>query len=198
MPKGYPKNGTNKGWIKKGARLSLETRKKISIGHKGINTWTKGTKASDITRAKMSEAHKRLESGKRLKKQFGNKTKVGWGKKPGAEEIKKKMSLAMSGEKNPSWRGGITNYERKLYLNGRRRVLRLEARGFHTQKEWQTLKEICNFTCLACRKREPDITLTEDHIIPLSKGGSDDIGNIQPLCRSCNCKKHAKIIIYEQ
>ena len=52
-------------------------------------------------------------------------------------------------------------------------------------------------TCPSCYKSEPEIKLTEDHIIPLSKGGNNKIENIQPLCGVCNCKKYNKIKKYE-
>ena len=70
------------------------------------------------------------------------------------------------------------------------------ATGSHTFGEWENLKAQYNWTCPCCGGKEPDIKLTLDHVIPLSKGGSNNIENIQPLCKSCNCKKLTKIIKY--
>ena len=53
-----------------------------------------------------------------------------------------------------------------------------------------------NFICPSCKKSEPEIKLTRDHILPLSMGGTDNIENIQPLCKKCNSKKHTRIIKY--
>jgi 5-methylcytosine-specific restriction endonuclease McrA len=69
-----------------------------------------------------------------------------------------------------------------------------KAIGKHTLKEWEQLKKKFNYCCAACGRQEPftDLwyeKLTEDHIIPVSKGGTNYIDNIQPLCIICNCKK---------
>lgn len=77
------------------------------------------------------------------------------------------------------------NHNRKARIRG--------AKGKHTAKEWNELKAKHDFTCLHCKKKEPMIKLTQDHIIPVSKGGDNFISNIQPLCKSCNSKKHNKI-----
>jgi len=61
--------------------------------------------------------------------------------------------------------------------------------GSHTRQQWEHLKAAFNYECNLCHKQEPEIKLTKDHIISVKNGGNNDIGNIQPLCRSCNSKK---------
>ena len=70
-----------------------------------------------------------------------------------------------------------------------RKAKEFNAKGRFTQQEWEDLKKHYFFTCLACRRTEPEIELTVDHVKPLSSGGSNFIKNIQPLCRGCNTKK---------
>lgn len=48
----------------------------------------------------------------------------------------------------------------------------------------------CGMQCNPFKTREYCI----DHVIPFSKGGSDDVGNLVPCCISCNSQKRAKDI----
>ena len=64
------------------------------------------------------------------------------------------------------------------------RVARLA--GTHSKKEWLALCTEAAGRCVKCERTRP---LTRDHILPIWMGGSDTIGNIQPLCRSCNSGK---------
>jgi 5-methylcytosine-specific restriction protein A len=45
------------------------------------------------------------------------------------------------------------------------------------------------YQCQSCRKTNLEAELTIDHIIPLARGGQNDISNLQTLCRHCNQKK---------
>jgi 5-methylcytosine-specific restriction endonuclease McrA len=46
-----------------------------------------------------------------------------------------------------------------------------------------------------CNKVE---RLTIDHVVPLSQGGTDNIHNLQLLCRACNTAKGDRIIDYRK
>lgn len=67
-----------------------------------------------------------------------------------------------------------------------RRAKKREAEGRFTGEEWLSLCEKYGNKCLRCGSAQK---LVADHVIALSKGGSNGIENIQPLCRSCNAKK---------
>lgn len=69
-----------------------------------------------------------------------------------------------------------------------------EMTGSFTNTEWVDLCNQYDNLCLCCKL--PGLDLTADHVIPLSRGGSNTIDNIQPLCGSCNSKKHTKTTDY--
>lgn len=50
-----------------------------------------------------------------------------------------------------------------------------------------------NHQCQSCGKNRLETKLSIDHIIPLAKGGSNDISNLQTLCFQCNREKTDKI-----
>lgn len=69
-------------------------------------------------------------------------------------------------------------------------------RALMTSKLRQSIKERDGFTCLKCGasiKKEPNLLLEIDHIIPVSKGGMTTEENLQTLCWRCNRSKGAKL-----
>lgn len=76
-----------------------------------------------------------------------------------------------------------------------RRVRERASGGELSRDEWVALCAKYDHRCLACGKQKP---LEPDHIVPVIHGGSGDVSNIQPLCRSCNAKKGTKTIDYRE
>lgn len=78
-----------------------------------------------------------------------------------------------------------------------RRRARIKANGgSFSAAEWTALVERCGNRCVACFTPSTAVALEPDHIVPIALGGSNAISNIQPLCRSCNARKAAKVHNY--
>jgi 5-methylcytosine-specific restriction endonuclease McrA len=71
--------------------------------------------------------------------------------------------------------------------SARRRALLLEAEGTFTVDEWLQVLEDFDYCCAYCGVQLDAPTM--DHVVPLSKGGTNDIDNIVPACKSCNSRK---------
>lgn len=95
-------------------------------------------------------------------------------------------------ERGRQWRA--SHPEAQAALDHRRRTRKTEAGGSFTAAEWKALIEHYGGKCLCCGR--DDVSLTADHVVPVAKGGSSNIDNIQPLCKSCNARKWTKIIDY--
>jgi 5-methylcytosine-specific restriction endonuclease McrA len=61
-----------------------------------------------------------------------------------------------------------------------------------TALEWAEIKAVYSYRCAYCGQMKP---LTQDHVIPISKGGEHTASNIVPACRSCNSRKGARLPI---
>jgi 5-methylcytosine-specific restriction enzyme A len=47
--------------------------------------------------------------------------------------------------------------------------------------------------CQSCGKTAQQSILHIDHIVPLAKGGTNDLSNLQTLCQGCNSSKGDRI-----
>jgi 5-methylcytosine-specific restriction endonuclease McrA len=69
----------------------------------------------------------------------------------------------------------------------RRRARQRGISGSHTLAEWRELCVKFGNRCVCCGKARK---LTRDHIVPISNPkATNNIGNLQPLCYSCNSAK---------
>jgi 5-methylcytosine-specific restriction endonuclease McrA len=69
-----------------------------------------------------------------------------------------------------------------------RRAIQARApRNDLTRAEWDEIKAAYGHCCVYCGRKMQ--RLTQDHLTPLSKGGSHTKQNVVPACGTCNSKK---------
>jgi 5-methylcytosine-specific restriction enzyme A len=61
------------------------------------------------------------------------------------------------------------------------------ARELRQTQWWKNLRG--RGKCYYCKRRFPAKSLTMDHLIPISRGGTSKKSNIVPCCKECNNKK---------
>ena len=178
-----------------GKKHSEETRKKLSILRLGVGNGMYGKKHTK----EETEVLRDMNLGE--KNHFFGKTHTDEARKKNSE-----FQKARSGVSAANWKGGISKINKRIrdqVRSGRIQVLG----GGYSNEDWQLLKQKYGFMCLCCKKVEPEIKLTADHIVPITQWhiytmfhhvdyDCGDIQNIQPLCRSCNSRKNIKVVDY--
>ena len=77
--------------------------------------------------------------------------------------------------------------ERFLAYEKLRRARKFGAGGTFNPDEWLAMIRRYSHRCAYCGKKKRH--LTQDHVIPLTKGGRHEAANIVPACRPCNSSK---------
>lgn len=95
------------------------------------------------------------------------------------DDLQKSLPKVKSGDYLQGFKWSLTSKKRSLNMK------LAKLRGNHSVKELQKLLQHSNYCCRLCNSTQISI----DHIVPISKGGSNSIKNIQILCISCNSKK---------
>ena len=78
------------------------------------------------------------------------------------------------------------NPDRMRALQSNYRSKKRQADGVLTSEAIRLVLDTHGRACLRCGSVE---NIEIDHVIPLSKGGSNLFENLQPLCKSCNSSK---------
>jgi 5-methylcytosine-specific restriction endonuclease McrA len=158
---------------RKKEQAAYRRKNRVEIKEKRSQYYTKNRKKLRKKMIKYSLEHRKETRIRNAKNYLLNKEKI-------------KRNAALYQKEHP---------EKTKAFRATRRTRLTKAGGSFTAAEWKALCKQCHNRCLCCGKRRK---LTADHVIPVSKGGSSNIENIQPLCQPCNSSKGNKTIDYRR
>jgi 5-methylcytosine-specific restriction endonuclease McrA len=91
-----------------------------------------------------------------------------------------------------SWTNTPDGRRIRRELEQRRHALKTGAPGEFTKEQWLQRKSLWGGKCWLNLNGCASVAGSIDHVIPLSKGGTNWPANLRPACRSCNSKKNAQ------
>ena len=71
-----------------------------------------------------------------------------------------------------------------------------KRQGLRRTMSRKTAKQVFERDAYRCKSCLTHTDLCVDHIVPLAYGGTDDLANLQTLCRPCNSSKGARPMSY--
>lgn len=89
-------------------------------------------------------------------------------------------------KKKRLYRKNLHEYRHK---NAETQRKRRKLVGSHTVEQWLARVAYFGWRCRYCACELTDTTLTKDHVIPVTKGGTDWPSNLVPACDPCNIRK---------
>lgn len=105
--------------------------------------------------------------------------------------IEKPTRYARKLAKGRAW--AKRNRAKLTYWTARYRARKLGARGAHSLAEWVARVDLFSWRCFHCGTVLDRKSLTKDHLVPLSRGGSENAENLVPACKSCNSAKRDRL-----
>jgi len=101
--------------------------------------------------------------------------------------------LTLAGHKVKMWSMRYRNFAKNgiqcVHCGIKGRYFRLEING----SDYIAGNRTWHFNLYALDDEGNEVLMTKDHIIPKSKGGANNLRNLQPMCALCNGKKADKV-----
>ena len=133
---------------------------------------------SGFNKKEYKKNYNKIHSKKRVKEA------VEWGRKnKDRRKIIRKRWVKNNREK--------VNFLKRMYMYRRKQTIK-GAGIYPSLERIKRLYEDFLNLCAYCGLNKAD---TIDHIIPLTKGGTNGIENLLPACRSCNSQKRDKLLV---